>query len=73
MDLTREQENKAEEVSARYGRCAVLPANTGDGSVILVGMTDDVERCHLMVPPHGYARAATAAELRRTARLEDAS
>lgn len=61
--MTREQNAKAEELAARYGRCAVRTPNDS-GDVLLVGMTDDVERAHLVVPPDGVgSRAATVRDI----------
>lgn len=61
---TREQEQRIADVSLRWGGAAVSRIGT-EGDLVVVGMTDDVERCHLLVPPHGVARQATRDELRK--------
>lgn len=51
-ELTREQDDAANELAAKYGRCAVygpLPS----GVVVLTGLSDDIEREIRCVEPDG--------------------
>lgn len=62
--MTRAQEETVERVALTHGGAQVLPLD-GTDDVVVIGYADDVERCHLRVPPHGHARAATQEDIRR--------
>lgn len=61
---TREQEEYAEAVAARYGRCHVSAPLPGleevdlgpAGAVVVTGLTDDIERSRAIVSPDGSAQ-----------------
>lgn len=53
-ELTREQECAADALAAEYGRSRVR--RLSDGAVVIVGMTDDVERAQVCIEPDGRER-----------------
>jgi hypothetical protein len=54
QELTRQQECAADAMAAEYGRSRVRPLS--DGAVVIVGMTDDVERRSVCVERDGQER-----------------
>jgi hypothetical protein len=54
QELTRQQECAADAMAAEYGRSRVR--HLSDGAVVIVGMTDDVERAQRCVERDGRER-----------------
>lgn len=58
-ELTRIQQDAAELMSTVYGRSAVQPTvlNYATGTIILTGLSDDIERDKVVVRPDGVISA----------------
>lgn len=63
-ETTREQQRAAEIMAEVYGRSAVSPSplNYATGTVVLTGLTDDIERDKVMITTDGEVASCLTRE-----------